>query len=176
MASSARRRERPPWNTLLAHSYARASINAHFVKCIDIPTYPELLGLGLSRSNAAAYGLPQPGIILADTNLNGDNRVGDTMWLGNDLAHEIGHFLQLEHPEKKQPPNERKDFWSRRMLMHNFNLQAASGDWRDDFGYGSSGGDIRRGCMVTMKNLAQLTTDGECTTARATITSPAGPY
>ncbi len=163
-------------NSLLGHSFAAASVNAHFVHCIDIPTSPGVLGLGLSRAFATAHGLPAPGIILGDTNLDGSNRTADAMWIANDLAHEIGHFLQLEHPEMLQPPNERKDSWSRRMLMHNFNLQTASGDWRDDFGYGSSGGAIRRGCMITMKNLAQLTTDGECATARATITSPTGPY
>lgn len=162
--------------SLLGHSYARGTINVHLVNCIDVPANPGLLGLGLNRAFVTANRLPRPGIILADTNLNGSNRAADAMWLGNDLAHEIGHFLRLEHPEKKQPPNECKDFWSRRMLMHNFNLQAPSRDWRDQFGYGSSGGDIRRGCMITMKNLAQLTTDGECKTARDTVISPAGPY
>lgn len=161
---------------LLGHSFAAATINAHFVKCIDDPTSPGTLGWGLSRTWCNAHGLSHPGVILGDDNLSGSSRAADAMWIANDLAHEIGHFLRLDHPENGVPPAERKDLWSRRLLMHNFNLQGPSGNWHDHFGFGSSGTDIRRGCMVSMKNLAQLTTDGECSTSRATITNPAGPY
>jgi hypothetical protein len=161
---------------LLGHSFVPSTINAHFVNCINDSTSAGVLGWGLSRTWCNANGLANPGIILGDTNRNGSIRTTDAMWIANDLAHEIGHFLRLDHPERKEPPNERTDLWSRRLLMHNFNLQGASGDWHDHFGYGMSGTDVRRGCMITTKDLTQLTTDGECTTSRATITSPSGPY
>jgi hypothetical protein len=161
----------------LVATYNKAgTINAYFVNCIVLPGNPGVLGLGFSKAIAPTFGLAGSAILLGDTNVNGANRVADTMWLANDLAHEVGHFFGLDHPEKLQPPNERKDLWSRRLLMHNFNLQAASGDWRDDFGYGKVGNQPRRGCMVTNKNLTQLTTDGESSTVRTTVNGPGGPY
>jgi hypothetical protein len=163
-------------STLLANNFATGNINAHFVHRIDISGSTGVLGLGFSPANAVRFVLPHPGVILGDETASGINRAGDAMWLGNDLAHELGHFFQLDHPEKKDSANARYDLWSRRMLMHPDNLQPTRGDWTDQFGYGTSGTGVRRGCMITMKNLAQLTTDGECTTARTTISTPPGPY
>jgi len=166
--------------TLLSSNYVASTINAYFVNQIAMVTNPGLLGLGLSRATAGSSGgaLPQPGIILGDTNAAGIARAGDSMWLANDLAHEIGHFFGLWHPNQKEPPNERKDTWCRRMLMHNFNSMTSLGAWRDTVvGYGvDSTGSPRRGCLVTMKDLPQITTDGEATTVRGTISSAAGPY
>lgn len=159
-------------NQLLQTNHVPNSINVYFVNQIGLPTSPGVLGLGISRTSMATFGLARPGIILGDRNASGSIRTADTMWLANDLAHEIGHFFGLWHPEQKQAPNEREDTWSRRMLMHNFNLMGQLNNWKDDVGYGN----LRRGCLITMKNLTQLTTDGECTTSRATINSAAGPY
>ena len=129
-----------------------------------------------SRAFATANGFPQPGIVLGDTSVSGVVRDTDSMWLANDLAHEIGHFLRLPHTESKEPPNEREDLWSRRRLMHNFNTLPSMGVIRDAVGYGTNAtGSVRRGCFVTMKDLSQLNSDGEQKIVRATILSPAGP-
>jgi hypothetical protein len=169
-------------NTLLSTNSIPNTINVYFVNQIGTGN---TLGYGFSRSSSATFMLNNPGIILADQTARG-GRSGVMHW-ANDLGHEIGHFFGLWHPEQLQPPNEREDTWSRRMLMHNFNLMRRHNPWPavdgdghsyahrpllDDVGYD----DIRRGCFVTMKHFAQLTTDGECPTARATITSAAGPY
>lgn len=158
------------------------TINAYFVNQIGTGSF---LGFGFSRAAASTFHVTNPGIILADTTASGTVR--DTFFWANDLAHEAGHFFGLWHPESLQPPNEREDTWSRRMLMHNYNFMRQHNPWPafdsqgnayqyrpllDDVGYGTG----RRGCMLTMKHLSQLTTDGECITARSTISSTAGPY
>jgi hypothetical protein len=169
-------------NTLTSTNWVPRTINAYFVNQIGTGN---TLGYGFSRASASTFHLTNPGIILGDTTAGGVVR--DTFYWANDLAHEVGHFFRLWHAENQQPPNEREDTWSRRMLMHNFNFMRGHNPWpssdatgtpykyrpaRDDIGYGTG----RRGCLITMKHLSQLTTDGECTTARSTITSAAGPY
>lgn len=169
-------------NTLVSTNWVPNSINAYFVNQIGTGN---TLGYGFSRASSVTFKLSNAGIILADQTAGG-GRSGDVHW-ANDLAHEIGHFFQLWHPENLQPPNEREDTWSRRMLMHNFNLMRGHDPWPahdgdgvaykyrpllDDVGYGGS----RRGCLITMKHFTQLQTDGECPTSRATISSATGPY
>ncbi|HET6567181.1 MAG TPA: hypothetical protein VFG50_04390 [Rhodothermales bacterium] len=172
-------------NTLVAHNVPN-TINVYMVNRIG---NGGTLGLGLSRASVQpggiAAGVNAPAIILADTTAFGSVR--DAMWWANDLAHEAGHFFQLWHPDNLQPPDEREDTWSRRMLMHNFNKMRGHNPWPDtmsggkhfrhrprlnDVGYGN----LRRGCLITMKDLKQIKTDGECSTARNTIASAAGPY
>ena len=170
--------------TLLANNWPDGTpnwvpntINAYFVNQIGTGN---TLGYGFSRASFGGFGLANPGIILGDRTASSAR--ADVMHWANDLAHEVGHFFRLWHPEQLQPPNEREDTWSRRMLMHNFNLMRGHARWPsgasqfrprfDDAGYGSH----RRGCMITLKNLSQLTTDDECVTTRSTITSTAGPY
>lgn len=169
-------------STLLGTNWIANTINAYFVNQIGTGN---TLGYGFSRTSAATFKVANPGIILGDQTAS-SGRSGDIHY-ANDLAHEIGHFFQLWHPENQQPPNELEDTWSRRMLMHNFNLMWGHNPWPrndgnghayahrpllDDVGYGAN----RRGCFVTMKHLAQKTTDGECPTARGTINSDATPY
>lgn len=164
-------------NTILGTGFVAGSINAYFVNQIQMAGFPGVLGVGISRPNQVAFGTPNPGIILGDTNASGSARAGDTHWLANDLAHEIGHFFTLEHPDKRSPPpntNTRFDTWAVRMLMHNFNLRAARTDWRNDVTYGPQ----RRGCLITMKDLVDSgnavhhSTDNECRTARAAAIVP----
>jgi hypothetical protein len=168
-------------NTLLSTNFAPGTINAYFVNQIVLAGSPGVLGLGLSRPNSVAFGTPNPGIILGDTNVSGSARAADTHWLANDLAHEVGHFFTLEHPDRRSPPpntNFRFDTWAVRMLMHNFNLRPARTDWRNDVGYGVQ----RRGCLITMKDLVDTgnathhSTDNECLTSRTTINTAPGPY
>ncbi len=168
--------------TLLNTDWVPNTINAYFI--VQIGT-GGTLGYGFSRSSASTFGMPNPGIILGDRTA-GSTR-GYVMFWANDLAHEIGHFFTLWHPEQKQPPDEREDTWSKRSLMHNFNEMRRHNPWPrndgdgnpykfrprfDDAGYGTG----RRGCFISLKDLPQLTGDNECLTARTTITSSAGPY
>ncbi|MEW5979680.1 MAG: hypothetical protein AB1898_28105 [Acidobacteriota bacterium] len=169
--------------TLLNTDWVPNTINAYFIRQIGTQS---TLGYGFSRSSFASFSLPNPGIILADRTGTGTTRSYVMFW-ANDLAHEIGHFFTLPHVENQQIPNEREDTWSRRTLMHNFNEMRSRNPWPsnsssgtpfrfrprfNDAGYGTG----RRGCFVTLKNLAQLARDGEATTARSVITSPSGPY
>jgi hypothetical protein len=178
-------------STILNTDWVPHTINAYFVVQIGRRS---TLGYGFSRPAAQQFHVPNPGIILGDRTAS-SARSG-AMHYANDLAHEIGHFFTLWHPEEKQPPEELEDTWSRRKLMHNYNLMRGPNPWpstreaakpgpppvpavMDKFrprsatsGYGTS----RRGCMVTLKNLTKLAQDDECTRARSTITSTAGPY
>ena len=158
------------------------TINAYFVRQLGTGN---TLGYGFSRTSFAGFGLSNPGILLGDRTAGG-GRSG-LMHYANDLAHEIGHFFRLWHPENVQPPNEREDTWSRRMLMHNFNLMRGPNPWPRNDGSGNpftqrprfadaGYGAQNRGCAITVKDLPQLNTDAEMATARATIVAPAGPY
>jgi hypothetical protein len=159
-------------NTLLSTTSVANTINAYFVNQIGTVG---TLGYGISRASAITHKFTKPGVVLADRTAGSARE--DVMHWANDLAHEIGHFFGLWHPESLQPPNVRKDTWSRRMLMHNFNLMHGKGVYpAPPLLEGADYGDRRRGCFITMKNFAQLTTDGECATSRATINSAAGPY
>lgn len=154
-------------NTMLSTNWVPNTVNIYFVHRIGTN---ETLGYGISRRRATDWGLANPGIIIADTTAGGFVR--DILSWANTIAHEIGHFFALSHVENQNADNPRDDTWSRRMLMYPLNMLTQMNNWKDQVGYGN----LRRGCLITMKNLAQLTTDGECTTARRTITSAAGPY
>jgi hypothetical protein len=167
---------------MLAMFFVPNTINAYFVNQLATDDSANVLGHGISRARSSGSGgaLPQPGILLGDQTSTGINRSGDVMWVANDLAHEIGHFFGLDHPAMSSGAV-RQDTWGRRMLMFNFNLMGklgGAGGWKDTaVGYGAdASGNPRRGCLVTLKNLSQVSTDGESTTARTTITSAAGPY
>jgi hypothetical protein len=178
-------------STILRTDWVPHTINVYFV--IQIGTQGTL-GTGISRSFATEHHLPNPGIILADQTAT-STREG-TIHYSNDLAHEIGHFFTLWHPEEQEPPEELEDTWSRRKLMHNYNSMRGADPWPREFKAAEAGpppvpavmykfrtrfetsgyGSRRRGCMVTLKNLTKLAQDDECTRARSTITSTAGPY
>jgi hypothetical protein len=156
--------------TLLTQpSWVANTINVFFVPQIGTGG---TLGYGFSRPSSVSFATGNPGIILGDATAGG--AVHDAPWAANDVAHEIGHFLQLWHPNNLQPPNEREDTWCRRMLMHNYNTEVIQNNWKDDVGYGALGGSARRGALVTMKTLPHITTDGQCMIARGAILS--GPY
>ncbi len=170
-------------NTMLLDHWIPDTINLYFVHRIGTGN---TLGYGYSRRAHRRHGILHPCIINADTNAAG--RPQDNYTWANGLAHEIGHFLGLCHPENEQPPDEREDTWSRQMLMHNFDDLRGRFPWPDtdsvsgqrfsqrprfpNVGYGHR----RRGCRITMKSLAQLDHDGECSTARGVVRSAQGPY
>lgn len=151
--------------TLLNTNHIPNTINVYFVHQIGLGG---TLGYGISRPSSVTFGTGNPGIVLGDQTAGG--AVHTTAWAANDLAHEIGHFLQLWHPNNLQPPNEREDTWCRRMLMHNYNSLTPLGNWKDDVGYGAG----RRGSLITLKHIPHITTDAEVHTSRAAVS--AGPY
>jgi hypothetical protein len=166
---------------VLALNHVPNTINVYLVERIGTG---DTLGYGISRASAREFGLPHPGIVLADQ--SGSPRFGVMHW-ANDLAHEIGHFFGLWHVDKREPPRELQTYWARRQLMHNFNGMRASNVWpapmsngrayrnrpmSDDVGYGEG----CRGCLVTLKATPHTLADNQAATARATISSAAGPY
>ncbi len=159
--------------TLLAQAWVPNTINVYLVPQIGNQS---VLGYGFSRQQYLPFGLPNPGIVLADR--TADGTVHDLPWAANDLAHEIGHFLKLPHVDfQNDTPGANDhvlmDTWSRRMLMHNYNRTSAplgTENWRNDTGYGAG----RRGALVSLKDLPTNSSDPECTTARGAIV--AGPY
>lgn len=157
--------------TVLGTNWVPSSINVYLVPQFtpDPTSGGVTLGYGFSRTSFSTFGMPNPGILLAD---GGPGVTRTVMTWANDLAHEIGHFFTLWHPENKQDPDERKDTWSRRSLMHNYNEMEVLGGWRDNVDYGVN----LRGCFVSIKDLTHLTTDAECATARTAISGPSGPY
>ena len=170
-------------NTLLGTNWVPSSINAYFIHQIT-GTGGATLGLGISRPNSVAFGTPNPGVILGDVTA-GFARAGDTHFLANDLAHEIGHFFTLPHVDNVQNTNTqqgREDSWALRLLMHPTNTHFFS-DHRNDTGYGvAAGGNGYRGALISQKDLvdsgnaAHHSTDAEVKTSRTSITSVAGPY
>lgn len=150
------------------------TVNAYFFRRFSTDG---TLGVGISSESQKTYGLSNNGILLADIAMSGTKvMTHDVQWSGNDLAHEIGHFLTLAHVEKQNASSARNDTWSRRSLMHPTNgLVAPYNPFQQDIGYGTvtSAGVTsgRRGALISMKDLAQLTTDGECTKARGGVSA-----
>lgn len=151
---------------LLNTRWVPDSINVYFVPRIGTG---DTLGYGFPRSKIARFHLPNPGIIIADTDSTGFQR--DVQSSACTLAHEVGHFLRLEHAGNRQPPNTLEDTWAHRMLMYNYSLLSDS-DFIHDVGYG----DLRCGAMITMKDLPQIQLDAECGIARNTASTRGGPY
>jgi hypothetical protein len=98
----------------------------------------------------------------------------------NDLAHELGHVLNLDFhgggqvghaDDSASAEHFRRDIWTRRRLMHSFNphaLQAGEPAHRENVGYGASA----RGCLIAVKGLPNDDTDGELAEARRRAKGP----
>jgi hypothetical protein len=126
------------------------------------------VGMGI-RPDLATRLHCAPGILLtADGVVGNDAEIERT---ARTLAHEIGHFLTLEHVQRKNastPPA--RDTYSRRQLMYPLSTvetqvtpRTLMGDRRfNNNGYGNR----VRGWLITMKNHAHHSTDGECGSAR----------
>jgi hypothetical protein len=158
-------------DTILNTDHVPRTVNAYFVHRIG---NGGTLGLGISEPTRAAFGLSRPGIILADQTAAGV--IHDVPFSGNDLAHEIGHFLTLPHVENLNLGNHRNDTWARRCLMHPGNrLPDPRRQFQRDIGYGelTAGGTTRgrRGALITVKDLTQLATDAECARARGAVST-----
>lgn len=129
----------------------------------------QTVGLGVSRQTADGWGLADTGILVAAQDSGGPR---DPEFAARTLAHEIGHFFRLEHVQRHNATNAVTDTYGRRQLM--FPLSTISGGTNgeavprfNNVGYGEN----IRGCLLTMKNHAHHSTDGECATARNAIHS-----
>ncbi|MBN2492232.1 MAG: hypothetical protein JXQ29_15405 [Planctomycetes bacterium] len=152
-----------------------AGTNDQAVNWYIIPrfTNANTVGLGRSRVRANSVGTDTGVITTADgvTNDTEIERVART------LAHEIGHFLRLPHVQQRNADNPVRDTFGRRQLMYPISwLENAVGGAglltvprTNNVGYGHT----VRGCLITMKNHAHHSTDGECGTARSTYRSGA---
>jgi hypothetical protein len=108
--------------------------------------------------------------------------------LGNDVAHEIGHFLNLDHADQIDGFPGRVDTYNRRFLMHPINVLPPAvtpptgvPPRFDDIGYGqvntvdNNGNSIvrgHRGCLLTLKHHPSHRSDGEVMIVRRRFRSP----
>jgi hypothetical protein len=164
---------------VLGEKREKDRINVYFIRQIGTG---QTLGYGFSTVSAKVFktAIPDfaPGIILADRTAS-QPRANIQHW-ANDYAHEVGHFFTLWHPGVLSDKGDqgaviRQDTWARRMLMHNSNLMSFAGYPADakqnyrprfnDVGYGLG----CRGCMVTIKDVPGLKTDGEVDKSRSAI-------
>jgi hypothetical protein len=159
-------------NTVLGRTRQANAINIHFVfQFMDDPASPDTFGVGINQQNKTLVpGVTQTGVILAQQSRAGE--VHDMATMAYDVAHEIGHILGLWHPNKKNDNARRQDTWCLRMLMHPQNPMIKRGNWKDSLGYGKDAGFPRRGVLLTIKDLAKITTDAECKTARGQANHP----
>ncbi len=177
--------------TVFARNRQADTCNIYFLHTTD-----QFLGLGLNFEARGVLGANNSGILVG---VNGFRRANGVFRsrrsagadlvheLGNDVAHEIGHFLNLAHADHADSPG-RVDTYNRRFLMHPNNLLPPAvtpptgvPPRLDDIGYGqvntvdNSGNPIvrgHRGCLLTFKHHPSHTSDGEVMTVRQRFRSP----
>lgn len=152
---------------LMGKNPKRGMVNVYFVNRIwDIsdPNGGSVLGIGTSLT--AGYG--NYGVTLPD---GADE---------NDLAHELGHVLNLDfhgrgvvaHADDNSTTRHfRQDIYTRRRLMHSYNPHPPDVDepaYRGNVDYGN---DLR-GCLLTLKGLPNDDTDGEVAESRRRARGP----
>lgn len=91
---------------------------------------------------------------------------------GNDLAHEIGHFLTLNHSDEPASGSagvDRTDYQVLRRLMYRYNPHGRGG-FRSNVGYGRG----LRGALITMRDKTRHYRDDEWFETRRHLIN--GPY
>ena len=149
--------------------------NDHAINWYIIPRFnrAEWSGIGISRTKANEIG-SDTGVLTAANAVDYSERgIEDAAWV---LAHEIGHFLRLPHVQNRNRDNPVRDTYGRRQLMYPIQgLPPAAGAGLqsapriNDVGYGHR----VNGFLITMKNLAHHSTDGECARAIGSFRSGA---
>ncbi|MBN1766861.1 MAG: hypothetical protein JW860_16525 [Sedimentisphaerales bacterium] len=134
------------------------------------------VGLGIRRELADRLttqlgSTVDPGVLTVDDGVN-DNQEQERV--ARTLAHEIGHFLGLEHCHNQHSDNPAKDTYSRMSLMYPISwLEAAHATPNlanqpryNDAGYGTHNTRANgvRGCFLSLKDFSYHDTDGECRT------------
>ena len=150
----------PQFPTLMGTNRFANAINIHFIRQIGTGS---TLGLGLSLvGSPGGYGIALP----------------DGADL-NDLAHEIGHVLDLApgpagHADDNDATtqNVRNDLYTIRRLMHSFNPFTPPQPHLGDIGYGARGGNTLRGALISVKDLAGDPADGDHPVARGAARPP----
>jgi hypothetical protein len=148
-----------------------AGTNDRAINWYIIPGFSDAdtVGLGVSRRTANAVG-SDTGVFTTANGVAGNER--EIERVARTLAHEIGHFLNLQHVQNRHADNPVSDTYGRRQLMFPISWlppAVASPGLLDtprtnNVGYGNEA----RGCLITMKNLAHHSSDGECATAMRT--------
>ena len=93
---------------------------------------------------------------------------------GNDLAHELGHFLSLFTRRLLHADQDRgtrhslHDVQVLQRLMYSFNPYVSRRSYRRNIGYGAN----QRGALLTMRNKSQYNRDAEWYEARRRARSP----
>ncbi len=185
--------------TAALHRVAALGYTAGRCHIYFVWAFEGLLGIGIRRENmvmnlataGAALNMPNPACVIAMSDsftVNGGPPVTFNDFsrgytgaaldhaVGNDVAHEIGHFLTLTHAGDVNGPG-RADSYARRQLMHPNNL-LPGGARRRDVGYGQTNGQGHRGCLLTLKEHpdAVAKQDGEVKRARARMLDATNLY
>jgi len=170
---------------LILQKHKKSTCNIYFV--VEMTNK---LGIGVRPDTQPLENFKNPAVIVAirGTLVTGTNGfqftrpstgAGLFQEIGNDVSHEIGHFVSLEHADNVHgtgPP----DTYNRRHLMHannplgNANLATAGAPRFDDIGYGltTPGGQGHRGCLLTLKQHPKHNTNPDITHARARVKNP----
>ncbi len=127
------------------------------------------VGLGIRRQLADTLNC-DPGIFTTANGVNNDRQIER---VARTVAHEIGHFLTLEHVQNRHADNPVEDTYGRRQLMFPISWLPTSPTPRtltttprvDNVGYGQE----VRGCLLTLKNHLKHETDKETTLARTAV-------
>lgn len=133
------------------------------------------VGLGITPDLATQLGCP-PGIFVTTNGVAGNNASIELR--ARTIAHEIGHFLTLQHVHERNADNPAGDTYSRRHLMYPLSTVKAevtprtlTGEHRfNDNGYGN----LTRGWLLTLKNHDNHNTDDEIAKARKRAASVQG--